>query len=977
MADEFLKEVQVGIADLFQEKPGVPDRPYMQVDKASVLQAARDFHDSKVVKEKPNECLQTINKLLYLQNNTSQQLLPVEATEVFFGITKLFISNDAALRRMVYVILKELYQLCDPSDVIIITSCLTKDMTCNVDLYRAHALRVLARIIDSSMLGAIERYVKQAIIQKSPVVASSALVSSLFLFQKSAENASIIKRWIREVNEAMESQNEMVQYHATQLFYQIKSNDRLAISKFVQKYSGIVTDGSSSVYKVKNKIKSPLAMVCFIRYASKLLHEEVMEGRAAPDASIMNATELCTVGYRFLESCLRHDSEMVSFEAAKAICMLPTQAAEVVFPAFSVLQLSLSSSKPAMRLAGVKLLYGVASLHPNLVARFNEGLEALIGDSNRLIGTLAIMTLLKTGTESSLDRLLKNISMLFYHIAEEYKMMVVQSLERLCITFPSKFRVVLSFMSRFLREEGGFAFKKTVVGSMVSLMEQIPETRDIAILCLCEFIEDCEFVALSTEIIQLIGDHGPRSTSPARYVRFIYNRCILENAMVRAAAVSSLTKFAACCPELRGAILPLLKSCLLDENDEARDRAVIAISVLEGLPPIVKENVMDQEQSDLQQKPQVDVVSNGDEGLPSQEQVARNVLATKLPISFDNLAQRLSAYMATPGAMQSLEPISLDMLPNIEESMTSPNLIGERVVSPSKGLPHTLQNMQRDSDIPIVKPSSVIYSIPEFSSFGKVFRSCTPIPLTEAESEYVVTCIKHILDQHIILQFVVQNTIEDQRLENVSVTIHTDSNFFETSGELPAQSIRYGATANCFTILEMKQSHDLSELAATEIQCDLKFTIIGVDPETGDEVSNPLEEEYPLESFEVFISDFVSRTTVPDFRKAWESLGSSNEVLQKFGLAGKTLSNAVKEVIDCLGMQTCDGTGSVTKPGAKQHMLHLCGTFWGNVQVLARCQIGFDVGKRESDDTNTRIILKMAIRSENIMVSKLMLDCIC
>ena len=141
MADDIVKEVTNGIAEFFkEEKPELYDRPFVNVNKAMTLQAARDFHDSNIVREKPKEILQTITKILCLQMTTADNLSHVEATEIFFGITKLFVSKDSALRRMVYVILKELYILCDPSDVIIVTSCLTKDMTCDVDIYRASSL---------------------------------------------------------------------------------------------------------------------------------------------------------------------------------------------------------------------------------------------------------------------------------------------------------------------------------------------------------------------------------------------------------------------------------------------------------------------------------------------------------------------------------------------------------------------------------------------------------------------------------------------------------------------------------------------------------------------------------------------------------------------------------------------------------------------------------------------------------------------
>lgn len=155
--------------------------------------------------------------------------LQTEATEVFFAVTKLFQSKDPSLRRMVYLIIKEISPssdearlrlqslhpaqsvtaldsitcpylriaslgsvavcglqssdrepICCPPchtlQVIIVTSSLMKDMNSKQDLYRANAIRVLFKIIDSGLLTQIERYLKQAVVDKNSVVASSALV---------------------------------------------------------------------------------------------------------------------------------------------------------------------------------------------------------------------------------------------------------------------------------------------------------------------------------------------------------------------------------------------------------------------------------------------------------------------------------------------------------------------------------------------------------------------------------------------------------------------------------------------------------------------------------------------------------------------------------------------------------------------------------------------------------------------------------
>jgi coatomer protein complex subunit gamma len=42
-------------------------------------------------------------------------------------------------------------------------------------------VRVLCQIVDSQLLAQIERYLKQAVVDKSPVVAASVLVSAVHL----------------------------------------------------------------------------------------------------------------------------------------------------------------------------------------------------------------------------------------------------------------------------------------------------------------------------------------------------------------------------------------------------------------------------------------------------------------------------------------------------------------------------------------------------------------------------------------------------------------------------------------------------------------------------------------------------------------------------------------------------------------------------------------------------------------------------
>ena len=51
--------------------------------------------------------------------------------------------------------------------------------------------------------------------------------------------------------------------------------------------------------------------------------------------------------------------------------------------------------------------------------------------------------------------------------------------------------------------------------------------------------------------------------------------------------------------------------------------------------------------------------------------------------------------------------------------------------------------------------------------------------LTESETEYGVSCIKHVFAEHVVLQFNLSNTLNDQKLENVRVGLEGGDQEFE------------------------------------------------------------------------------------------------------------------------------------------------------------------------------------------------------
>jgi coatomer protein complex subunit gamma len=65
-------------------------------------------------------------------------------------------------------------------------------------------------------LQGIERYMKQAIVDRNAAVSSAALVSSLHLTKIAGD---VVKRWVNEVQEAVNSDRYVCMFKLLQLFW--------------------------------------------------------------------------------------------------------------------------------------------------------------------------------------------------------------------------------------------------------------------------------------------------------------------------------------------------------------------------------------------------------------------------------------------------------------------------------------------------------------------------------------------------------------------------------------------------------------------------------------------------------------------------------------------------------------------------------------------------------------------------------------
>ncbi|VEN47829.1 unnamed protein product [Callosobruchus maculatus] len=859
---------------------------FLNLEKTTVLQEARIFNETSV---NPRKCTPVLTKLLYAINQ-GETLSAKEATDVFFAMTKLFQSKDAVLRRMVYLGIKELSSLAD--DVIIVTSSLTKDMTGKEDTYRAAAIRALCSITDATMLQAIERYMKQAIVDRNSAVSSAALVSSLHMSKLAPD---VVKRWVNEAQEAVNSDNVMVQYHALGLLYHIRKSDRLAVTKLVARLT-------------RMSLKSPYAVCMLIRITAKLLEEDDEAG--GNDSPYFN----------FIEACLRHKSEMVVYEAAHAIVNLKRTTSRELVPALSVLQLFCGSAKATLRFAAVRTLNQVAISHPAAVTACNLDLENLITDSNRSIATLAITTLLKTGAESSVDRLMKQIATFVSEISDEFKVIVVQAIRALALKFPRKHGVLMNFLSAMLRDEGGLEYKASIADTIITIIEDNPEAKESGLAHLCEFIEDCEHVSLAVRILHLLGKEGPKTKQPSRYIRFIYNRVILECPSIRAAAVSAMAQFGASCPDLLENIQVLLARCQMDSDDEVRDRATYYSNILA-----------------LQDK-----------------SLYNNYILDPLQISITALERSLKEYIQNPEEQPfDIKSVPLAAVPTPEEKEMKHKAEGMLV---TQGGPVKPPPVSREENF-----AEKLSIIPGIQQLGPLFKSSDVVELTESETEYFVRCIKHCFNNHLVLQFDCLNTLSDQLLEQVRVQLEP-SEGYRLLLDVPCPRLPYNESGSCYVVLQFPED-DLPNTVGT-FGAVLKFVVKDCDPATGlPDTDEGYDDEYMLEDLEITLGDQIRRVTRANWAAAWEEAATEGytEMEDTYSLSSMhTLEEAVQSIASFLGLQPAERTDRVPE-GKTVHTLLLSGMFRGGADILVRAKLALTDG----------VTMQLTVRSPDPAIAEL------
>src|SRR6266496_3819617 len=219
----------------------------------------------------------------------------------------------------------------------------------------------------------------------------------------------------------------------------------------------------------------------------------------------------------------------------------------------------------------------------------------------------------------------------------------------------------------------------------------------IALIHLCEFIEDCEYNNLAVRILHLLGTEGPKAAKPTKFIRYIYNRVVLENAIVRAAAVTALAKFGVggADASVKASIKVLLTRCLDDPEDEVRDRAALNLKLLDNEQAATK------------------FIKNG-----IRESMTRLTLDSMF--SLPALEHQLVLYISTEKFTQPFDLTAIPVITKEESDAQALRALTEMTPGPTIVVEKPKVGVEPSAPIESVsqKYAKAISEVPEFKEFG-------------------------------------------------------------------------------------------------------------------------------------------------------------------------------------------------------------------------------------------------------------------
>ena len=295
----------------------------------------------------------------------------------------------------------------------------------------------------------------------------------------------------------------------------------------------------------------------------------------------------------------------------------------------------------------------------------------------------------------------------------------------------------------------------------------------------------------------------------------------------------------------------LLTRCLDDTDDEVRDRAALSLRLMQ-----------------------------------EEDGLAERFVKNDSMYSLSTFEHKLVMYVTSDDKQVFSKAFDLSTVPVVsqeqalaEERTKKLTTATPTLKAPSTGPAKAAVNGTAESAAASVantqKFTDIFSRIPELKAFGPVLKSSSTIALTESETEYVVSVVKHVFTDNVVLQYDIKNTLPDTVLDDVSVVATpAEEDSLEEDFIIPAP--RLVTNEPGIVYVAFKKVAGEQSFPVTSFTNVLKFTTKEIDPTTG-EAEDGFEDVYEIEDVDLSGADYVTPAFAGSFDHVWEGTGANGE----------------------------------------------------------------------------------------------------
>lgn len=473
--------------------------------------------------------------LIHMCNN---HLTEDESRNIYFFILRGLSTEDLYLRSMLYSTIQ--FMRNNTKDSFLAINSLMKDLNSDKHhVIKGKGLITLFLLLPATMMNDFEKYVTQGLVSRFEQRKDAAIVISLL---NSERNKDDVKRWVSTLE--LVQKIPIKDYHLFAMYSFIKDQ------KFIDK---LIVDNQRS--------KGPAGMVLV-----NLLY----------NISKHDIGSYISLYIKFLKS----GDEIVAIETARVVSRMD-DISPFIDALIPILKQGLKSSKKGMKFASIRIASGLSASNSQ-VSLLNKEIEDLVSNENRTISMMAITTLLKTGNEQTIDRLIGIIPNIIDEMNDSFKILVISALESLSLKFKSKEETFLSFMKSSLQSKGSVKFKRHIMSVMERISFQDLSFAEKILDILSNYIEDSPDPLLTMDIIGFMGLYVGKSTNYKKYIVHIFNRLILENAQVKCSSLQALYFIFNDVLEIRESIMSVISGYIDDEDDLVANEAKFLLEKIES-----------------------------------------------------------------------------------------------------------------------------------------------------------------------------------------------------------------------------------------------------------------------------------------------------------------------------------------------------------------------------------------------------------